>query len=282
MGEEYGTPRDVDTDLAEITSRLGEPLATFRTNMRRVGLKLTIGVLLLIVAAAAHYAFWVGGVPIARHAHFWKVALILLVGSPAAGSYLVYFAVRGMKLWVLEYASGLFVWHRGRVLAFPWDEVQAIQFSGMPAKSVENRSADAIWFDLGHSEKRIFGTTLTLTRVDGEQVKVSSTLDGFAELGRHIQEETYRRLFPAQLAALRDGRTIAFGPITCDENGITCGKHTLAWKELGKITRAGDKLEIKRTGKKQKRFAICAFNIVANPHVLMGVIDAACSSNSAQ
>jgi hypothetical protein len=275
MGEEYGTPRDVDADLAEITSRLGEPLATYRTNMRRVAWKLTIGVLLLLIAAAAHYVLWFGGVPFQRHAHFWKVALILLVGSPAAGSYLVYFAVRGMKLWVLEYPSGLFVWHRGRVLAFPWDEVEAIQIRGLPAKSAQNRSEDSIWFDLRLSEKRVFGTTLTLTRVDGEQIKLSSTLDGFGELGRRTQEETYRRLFPEHLAAVRSGQTIAFGPIKCDENGITVGKQMLPWKEFNEIVRQSDKLEIKRAGKKKKRFSVCEFKLVVNPHVLIGLSDAA-------
>ena len=36
MDDDYAKPRDVDTDLAEITSRLGEPEATHRTNVRSV------------------------------------------------------------------------------------------------------------------------------------------------------------------------------------------------------------------------------------------------------
>jgi hypothetical protein len=275
MDEEYGKPRDVDTDLAEITSRLGEPLATYRTNTRKVAWRFTLGVILLIIAAAAHYVFWSGEVPWPRQAHAWKFILIVLIGSPAAGSYLVYFAVRGMKLWVLEYPTGLFVWHRGRVLAFPWDEVRTIQFRGLPVKSATNRTDDTVWFDLERSGRRLFGTTLWLTRADGEQVAISSTLDGFPDLGRNTQEETYRRLFPEQLAAVRDGQTIAFGPIKCDENRITVGKHSLPWKEFGEIIRAGDKLEIKRAGKKKKRFSVCALHLVTNPHVLIGVTDAA-------
>lgn len=278
MDEEYGKPRDVDSDLAEITSRLGEPLATYRTNMRRVAWRLTLGIVLLIIAAAAHYVVWSGEVRLPRHAHAWKFIIILLVGSPAAGSYLVYFAVRGMKLWVLEYPSGLFVWHRGRVLAFPWDEIRAIQFRGLSAKSTIKRTDDTVWFDLERGGGRVFGTTLWLTRTDGEQVAMTSTLDGFPDLCQHIQEETYRRLFPEQLAALRDGQSITFGAIKCDEMGITVGRHSLPWKDFGEIVRHGDKLEIKRAGKKKKRFSVCALQLVVNPHVLLGIVDASRST----
>jgi hypothetical protein len=273
MGEEYGTPRDVDTDLAEITSRLGEPLATYRTNARRTAWRLTVGVLLLIVGAASHYAVWSGEVPLPRHAHLWKIIALGLIGAPTAGSYLIYFAVRGLKLWVLEYPTGLFIWHRGRVLGFPWDEMQVVQFRGLSIKSVLNRTDDTVWFGLDRSERRLFGTTLKLTRVDGEQVSIPSTLDDFPNLGRHIQEETYRRLFPEHLAALRNGQTVAFGPITCNQDGITVGRQSLSWRQVGDVVREADRIQIRRVGKK-KPWSAPSVNTVANPHVLIGIVDA--------
>ena len=125
MDDEFAEPRNVESDLADITSRLGEPEATFRTNIRRVAWRFTLGVLFVVAAAGLHFVLWSGLVPWPRGAIFWKVLLIGLVISPAAGLYLIYFAVSGMKLWVLTYPTGLFVWHRGKVVAFPWDEIAA-------------------------------------------------------------------------------------------------------------------------------------------------------------
>src|SRR5688572_1339256 len=134
MDDEYAKPRDVDADLVEITSRLGEPDATYRTNVRSVAVRFTLGVLIVVVAAALHYVMWSEIVPWPRARH-WKLWAILLVGmfiGPGVGLYLIGFAVRGMKLWVLAYPTGLFVWHRGRVVAYPWDEIRAVQFGGLP------------------------------------------------------------------------------------------------------------------------------------------------------
>src|SRR5688572_13126914 len=122
MNDEYASPRDVETDLAEITSRLGEPDATYRTSPRNVAWRFSLGLVLVLGAAGLHYVLWSGHIPWPRNALLWKALLAGLIVSPGAGLYLIYFAVRGMKLWVLAYPTGLFVWHRGRVVAYPWHE----------------------------------------------------------------------------------------------------------------------------------------------------------------
>jgi hypothetical protein len=280
MSDDYARPRDVETDLAEITSRLGEPSATHRTNTRHVAWRITLGVVLVVGSAALHYVLWFGHIPWPRNAFLWKALLAGLIVSPGAGLYLIYFAVRGMKLWVLAYPSGLFVWHRGHVVAYPWDEVRSVQLAGLPDKAFLNRppgpdgSPEAIWYDLTKSGRRIFGTTITLTRTDGEQVALPSTLDEFPDLGRRVQEETYRRLFPYYWVTLEDGRSVDFGPVTCDAGGIAVGKQYLAWAEVDTLERASDKLEIKQTGKK-KAWAKIDLGEIANPHVLMGIASAA-------
>ena len=65
-----------------------------------------------------------------------------------------------------------------------------------------------------------------------------------------------------------------FGSVTCDAGGINVGKNRLAWDAVDSIERVGDKLEIKRAGKK-KPWARCPLNEVINLHVLMGVAAAA-------
>ena len=254
MSHEYATPRDLDTDLAEITSRLGEPDAIHRTNRNSVIWRFVIGVLIVLAAAGLHYVMWTGQVPWPR-ARMWKLWILTIAAmfiGPGVGLYLIRFAVRSLKLWTLVYPNGLFVWHRGSVLAFPWDEIRAVQITGLPDKAAMQKtmgSGDlpaAVWYDLEKSRRRIFGTTITLTRTDGEQVSLYSTLDDFQTLGERVQKETFRRLFPQFWADLMDGAKLEFGPVTCDHDVVTVGKKSLPWAEVDTVARASDKLEIKR------------------------------------
>jgi hypothetical protein len=89
-------------------------------------------------------------------------------------------------------------------------------------------------------------------------------------LGRRVQEETYRRLFPTAWGDLHIGRRLTFGAITCDEFAITIGKKSLPWAQVDSLERVADKLEIKQKGKK-KAFAKCELNEIVNLHVLMGI-----------
>ena len=274
MDEEYAKPRDLDADLVEITSRLGEPDASYRTDVRRAIWRFILGIMLILGAAALHYVLWTGIVPFPRNAIFWKVLFIGLFLSPAWGLYLITFAIRGMRLWVLVYPNGLFVWHRGRVVAFPWDEIRAVQIHGVPQKSAIIHSDKCVLFDLHHSRRRVFGTSLLLTRTDGEQISLSSMLDGFPELSRRVQKETYEHLFAERWAELQGGRTVSFGPIMCSRRDISLGKRKLPWHHLYDIVRVADKLQIKQLGKK-KPWAICSFHDIINPHVLLGIAQAA-------
>ena len=277
MDEDYDAkPRDVESDLVEITSRLGDPDSTHRTNTGSVVWRFVLGVIIVIAAAVLHYLMWTETIPWPRARH-WKLWLILLAGmfvGPGVGLYLIGFAVRGMKLWVLTYPTGLFVWHRGRVVAFPWDDIQAIQISGLPDKAVIVRDADVVWYDLSRSGRRVFGTTITVTRADGEQVVLPSTLDDFPTLGQRLQEETYRRLYPPMWAEFEGLGSLEFGPVTVSRGGVKIGKDTLSWPEVDSLERVSDKLEVKKVGKK-KAWSKVDLNDLVNPHVLMGIAAAA-------
>ena len=283
MNDEYAKPRDVDTDLAEITSRLGEPDATHRTNRNSVIWRFLVGVLIVLFAAGVHYAMWTGQVPWpgGRRWKLWILILAAMFVGPGVGLYLITFAIRGLKLWVLVYRTGLFVWHRGQVIAFPWDDIRAVQIAGIPDKAVlqqdlnPRQMPNTVWYDLEKSRHRVFGTTITLTRTDGEQVSLFSTLDGFAELGRRVQEETFRRLFPLYWADLQDGSSHHFGAIKCDRDAIHIVKKSLPWPQVESVAKASDKLEVKqRIGGKKKSWAKYDLNEIVNLHVLMGIVQA--------
>ena len=270
MNDEYDQPRDADADRAEITCRLGEPDSTHRTRPGSVAWRFALGVLIVVAAAILHYVVWFGDIRWPRNVHLWIYLLAGMFIGPGLGIYLITFAVRGRKLWVLTYPTGLFVWHRGRVLAFPWDEVHAVQIAGLPEKAAIEHSPEVVLYDLSRSGRRVFGTTIALTRGDGEQVVLPSTLSDFAALGRQVQEETYRRLFPTLWAQFQAGQALAFGPVVCSLAGVTVGKQTLPWTEVEAVQRASGKLEVKTVGKK-RAWAKCDLNDLVNPHVLMGI-----------
>lgn len=276
MNDEHDQPRTEETDLVEVTSRLGEPESIHRTNQGSVIWRFVLGVSIVLAASGLHYVLWTGQIGWPRGVKLWIIALAGMFVGPGVGLYLITFAIRGMKLAVLIYPTGLFVLHRGRVIAFPWEEVKAMQISGLPEKAVLHRPIrpdgmpETVWYDLVKSQRRVFGTTIILTRIDGEQVSLISTLDDFPALGRRIQEETFRRLFPVRLEALENGSILEFGTLSCDRHKITVGKKSLLWIELDELKRVADQLHLKRTDKK-KAIAKCELNELVNLHVLMGI-----------
>ncbi|HVK10465.1 MAG TPA: DUF6585 family protein [Gemmataceae bacterium] len=278
---ESGGRHDVDADIGEITRRLGDPLRIYETNPASVAWRFSLGLAMVLAGAALNYLVWTGEVPWPKWRHFKLILLLIagMVAAPGAGLYLIYFAVRGRKMWVLDYPTGLFVWHRGAVAACPWDEIRAVQLSGLPDKAVLVRQTDAdglpecLWFDLAKSAKKLFGTSITITRSDGEQVDVSSILGDFAALGERIQQETFRHLFPRHWASFQDMQTLSFGAVEVGPGGISVGKDTLRWPEVDALERVSDKLEVKQVGKK-KAWKKVDLNEVVNLHVLMGVVQA--------
>ena len=278
---DYGDRHDVDADIGEITKRLGDPLGIHQTNPSSVAWRFCLGLALVLGSAAFHYLVWSGEIPWPKWKHFKLIVIMVAVMfvGPSVGLYLIGFAIRGRKMWVLDYPTGLFVWHRGAVAACPWDELRAIQIHGLPEKAVLVRQTgpdglpECCWFDLAKSARRVFGTSITMTRTDGEQVEVSSILRDFAPLGERIQQESFRQLFPPHWALFLDAQVLSFGAVDVGPGGITVGKHTLRWPEVDVLERVSDKLEVKQVGKK-KAWKKVDLDEIINLHVLMGVVQA--------
>lgn len=273
--------RDIGTDLAEITARLGEPDSTHQTSQSRVIWRFVVGVLLVVGSAAFHYLFWTKEIPwpAARHFKLWAIIVVGGLVGPGAGLALIGFAVKSMKMWVLTYPAGLFVWHRGQVSAYPWDDIVAVQFGGLPPKAafivmrLSDDPPELAWYDLERTSGRLFGSNLTLERADGEEVTLPSVLEEFPALGERIQKETFTRLFPALRAGLRAGATVDVGPVTFSPAGLTVDKKDLPWPDVDRIDRAGEEIHIFQKGKKRpwKKVPVVA---AKNLHVLMGLAHA--------
>ena len=273
--------RDIVADLAEITARLGEPDAMYHTNQGGVVWRVVVGILMVVGSAVFHYLFWTGRIPwpAAQHLKLWAFIVIAGVVGPGGGLALINFAVRGMKMWALTYPAGLFVWHRGRVVALPWGDISAVQFGGLPPKAAYSqlKASDASpvvgWYDMGKSGGRLFGWSLTLERADGEEVTLSSVLEAFPALAERVQKEMFLRLFPVLWDRLRAGETVEITPLTISLSGLTFDHKELPWADADRIDRAGEELHIFQNGRKRPWKKI-RLTVTKNLHVLTGLADA--------
>jgi hypothetical protein len=270
--------RDITNDINEITARLGEPDAVYQSNPRSMMWRFLIGAVIVIAAGVLHYFVWTGGIPMfkLRHIKLWILIIAGMFIGPGAGLYLIYFAVRGLKMWVLEYGSGLFVWHRGVVYALPWEEITSITFKGLPNSAKLNHSpaVDNIpgltTYDLTKSTRRLFGTTLLLTRDDGAEVSISSILKDFPLLGERIQQQVFEQLFPDIWEKFTNDGVLTFGPLSCNQTELIYADKSVLWTDLSEIERAGDKYHIKLK-KKSKIWNKVEVDKIVNLHLFMAI-----------
>lgn len=280
MDDSSETPsREIGSDLLEITARLGEPDSVHQTNRSKVIWRLILGFFLIIVSAILHYLFWTGEIPwpAAKHFKIWAIILIAGLVGPGGGIALISFAIRSMKMWVLVYPAGLFIWHRGTVLAFPWDQIVGLQIDGLPKKATFEqktfRGTKAGYYDFSKAGGRLFGTSLDLVRVDQQEASIPSVLDGFAELCERIQLEIYQRIFPVLIERLIAGETIdQFGTVSLNNSGITIDHKSLSWMDFDRMERVGEEFYLFQKSKKRvwKKVAILE---TTNLHLFVGVVE---------
>jgi len=76
----------------------------------------------------------------------------------------------------------------------------------------------------------------TLTCKDGQQYQFDNTIKHVYELGESIQAQVAQRKLPGAIAALKRGETLAFGPFSITEEGITTtARGSVAWNEIVEV-----------------------------------------------
>jgi hypothetical protein len=73
----------------------------------------------------------------------------------------------------------------------------------------------------------------TIQLRDGRKLTFTSYLDGIEQLGATIVKETVCRLLPKSLVAFDAGDTLDFGPFQLSHTGISEGKPSLTWEQVG-------------------------------------------------
>jgi hypothetical protein len=274
---------DIQTDLETIIRQLGEPLATHEIRGSSVAWRVTLGTIIVLASIVFHIAFWTEWIPWPKGAKAIKIWIFVIVGGigiPAYGVYLVNFALKSAKQWVLVYGTGLFVWHKGEVIALPWDELAGMIIEGLPEKSTFDQVDDAngipesAAYDLSKSAGRLTATVLKLVRLDGSVVDVPSLLTGFADLSRTIQVEVFRRIFPVHRVLFQNLEPVEYGPVIVNLLGITTDKGVLLWPDFEGVLRKQGNLEFRKKGK-WGAWAKVETNLIPNIHILTALCKSA-------
>jgi hypothetical protein len=246
-GEEFE-----DIAIEDKIAQLGEPTAEFA--VRGLAFFRSLVLAPLLVAGGLILEIILVGV---LHIHHYEILLpgIVLIGS---GVMLLVRAFRDRGLRVVVFPEGLVRLHRGRALAFWWEEI------------------DRVWQKEGggsHGIGRVWRThSLTLQAADGRRMTFDDSLPRLGQLSQIVRRETLPRLLHRVEADYEAGKTLDFGKLRISQRGLSQGKETLPWSELRQAKGDEDHLFIYKKGKWRFSLAFTGSEI-PNFHVLLALIE---------
>jgi hypothetical protein len=178
-------------------------------------------------------------------------------------------------LWVLVYPTGLFIWKRGVVTAFPWEEISSISFAGVrrfsPVMIERDESAriQTAWLPVEESIT-FWYWKLRIRRVDGAVAEVTELMAGSEELSRMIQERTFRLLWPPVWEQIMKGDDCSFGPFRVSRAGLTDDREELVrWDQIRSI-RTDWTVQIRKTGR-WRPWRTARISRIHNPHIFLAL-----------
>lgn len=89
----------------------------------------------------------------------------------------------------------------------------------------------------------------TITRADGQTVKLSHYIRDIARLGPHVALQVSRAQLPAVQQALVAGQGVVFGDMTVTAQGVTAKRGLVPWSEINGAKIARGYVTVSRQGK---------------------------------
>lgn len=228
-----------DPDAARAAAELGEPLAAFTAAAGWLKAKYAAAVGLILFGAAANYFWWVHGPGRAGNfeVHLLVVPIIVGVG-------LLFHLVRNRGLVVLIFETGILRVRRGEVEAFPWAEISDVRLKADAATF--RRDADAAWFEVAAPAVQVWNGWVEITGADGRAAKFSAVLGNYAELAEMVLRGTFAAQYLAAAETVAAGGTARFGEFGLAKTGISNGKLSLPWAQVGEVAVSQKSLAVKR------------------------------------
>lgn len=138
-----------------------------------------------------------------------------------------------------------------------WDQVQAIW-----QKITRNSSYR------GNSLIYVY----TVQRNDGKIFKQGSPLQQSDDMGQRMMREVTKVHLPLAKAAYSAGQRLSFGPIQVDMQGLSNGKETVAWPQIGRLALSNGNVTVEQRGHQYQWSPVKAAD-VPNLSVLISLVN---------
>lgn len=245
----------IDQAVQEATAGLGAHQGHYTSGTRRNTLLAFFGLLLLIGAAAAGYAFFTTDPKATDREGMIVVAVLFAaIGVPFLG---ISLAQRGKIVEVYEH--GL-VRIRGKsVKVTRWDDIGAVW------QRITRNYYNGIYT----------GTTYvyTIQSKNGEKFKITNVYKDVESLGNIIQSEVTKRLLPSMVRAYQSGQTVSFGKLSLNPQGIIYKDRQLPWNEIKDLKIERGFISVKKEGGRWFNWASVSAASVPNLFVFLAMTD---------
>jgi hypothetical protein len=176
-------------------------------------------------------------------------------------------------------ALGVIGWVQLIVSTTPRRRVYLFE-SGFVRTNGDHRAREFFWHDISvrrYEDSYEEHYSCTVKRPGGAKMELASP-SGYwravdvIELGREISRRIAAAQAPRVLAAVRNGRTVRFGRLAVDGNGLRIGLHHIPWNHIVDVKFTGDEVVVHTTHRflgRRRRPAMA----VSNASVLAAVAD---------
>ncbi|GHO57375.1 DUF6585 family protein [Ktedonobacter robiniae] len=154
-------------------------------------------------------------------------------------------AYRNRVLRVFVYDAGLLYLGRLSTQAVRWQSIQAV-WHNVIVKTHTSTDGE------GHtSTTTTYNHVYVLALTDGSTLKLDETFAKLRELGKTIEVETARLIFPTALSTYQTYQTVQFGPVSLTPQAFYLRNDMLSWSELKSINidESHGNIVIKKHGK---------------------------------
>ncbi len=204
-----------------------EPATTCQIIMLSVLLAVSIVGTLVVVLFAAALGGVIGGAFGVVIPLFFVLIMLFIVGAAIFG---IVRAYQNRVMRVMVYDEGLVYVGRENGRVIHWRDVLAVWHNVVvhTHTSTDGQGNTSTSTSVSH--------TYILSCSDGSSLKLDQTFGKLRQLGKMIEMETARYLFPGAFGLFQAGRPVPFGPLALAPYGLYYGQEMLPWNELKSVT----------------------------------------------
>jgi hypothetical protein len=154
------------------------------------------------------------------------------------------------NLRVHVYENGLLFRKRDRNDVIRWDQITFVWHKVNKTTTTNTTTNPSTGYTTTTRSTRIDHSYI-VQRTDGVKFVFDNTFSRLRELGKTIEQESARYLYPQAVAAYNAGQALVFGKMSVSRSGLSDGRKTLSWNELKsiKVDENNGAIAIRKQGK---------------------------------